>query len=733
MNSVPGGALARLVAGGVAGAVALAGMTVGLAAPAHAAPVAVTTTLTDAAGNAIDGYVRYDQLQADGSYTNGGFKYVADGVVSLALEPGTYKLQFGDDDGLFVPEYYNDKATFDTADAVVVSGATVLAPVSLVAAPTLSGQVVAPDGKPIEDASVSLYREGDTFPFRSFSTNSQGGFAFGVPAGSYKLSFAASGYAPEFFNNKPDLASADLVAVGAGGAGVGQVVLTEGSVVAGRVTGPGGVPLERARVDVFPEGNGNSYSDLTDANGVYRVDGVRAGSYKVQFSDPVGEYLGEWYADKADRATADPVAVGIEQAVSLDAELALDPNRRVVDPATVDIYGQVVDSAGAPVIGAQVVAYDTPADADRPEAWSFVRTNRAGQYFFDELDDSTEDAWKLLASDVLEREEGQYDRLDRWFGGAQSYDVAKVLATSTPGANITLPLTGGISGTVTSESALPVDGVVVSFFDEKGNPVNASSGVGTEKNGTYTTTDLVPGTYKVQFVDYGNYFGSGVVVRHAPEWYDDATFAKAKTVTVTSGQTATGINAALGKDLKALRAPEIRGKQYLGGKLTAYAGVWAIESGTTYSHQWLRDGAVVGTGPTYQVTSADKNERLVLRTVAENDGLSGIALTSSQVIKKKPKIKVSVTGKTASIVVKAKKKQAKKIKGTVVVKKLVREDEYGAPVYTSIGKGKLRKGKASVKLKKLAKGKNKLVFVVTFKQGKLGDAEIAKTVKVKKG
>ena len=51
------------------------------------------------------------------------------------------------------------------------------------------------------------------------------------------------------------------------------------------------------------------------------------------------------------------------------------------------------------------------------------------------------------------------------------------------------------------------------------------------------------------------------------------------------------------------------------------------------------------------------------------------------IIKKKPKVKVAVKGTKATITVSAKKVKAKKFKGSVVVKKIVREDEYGAPAH----------------------------------------------------
>jgi hypothetical protein len=219
---------------------------------------------------------------------------------------------------------------------------------------------------------------------------------------------------------------------------------------------------------------------------------------------------------------------------------------------------------------------------------------------------------------------------------------------------------------------------------------------------------------------------------HAPEWYDNTSFVKAKKIVVKSGQTVTGIDAALSQDLRAFRKPEINGKPYLGGKIRAYPGVWSVDSGTTYTYQWLIGDKVVGTGASYKVTRAAKNKRVALRVTAENGTLNGTALVSSQVIKKKPKVKVAVKGAKASILVSAKKVKPKKFKGTVVVKKIVRTDDYGAPVYKKIGKATLRNGKATLTLKKLTKGKNKVVFLITLKGGKYGNAEVNRTIKVKK-
>jgi hypothetical protein len=726
-----GGALARLVAGGAAAATAVAGFTIGLAAPAHAAPVSVTTTLTDPAGNTLDGQVTAYALQGDGTYTSVANVAVADGLVRVDVEPGTYKFYFRDEDGLFVGEYYSDKQSLGDADPVGVAGPTGLAPVSLAARPTLSGQVLSPSGRPIEDARVEIFNAADNTPRTTTWTRADGTWAVGVDAGTYKAYFQADGYAFEYFNNKPNLALADAVAAGSS---LGQVTLSRGSVIQGQVVNHTSAPLERAEATAYNASGVRVGSDLTDAGGNYRIEGVAPGSYRVQFTDPVREYLAEWNTDKPTRETADPVEVGVEGVYVVNAALAPDP-AAAVNPAAVDASGVVVDSSGAPVIGAEVLAYDTPLDTDKPEVVDFALSNRSGQFHLTRLSETSEADFKLQAEDVLEREEGQYDRLARWFGGAQTYDAATPVTKPAGGLTITLPLTGGVSGTITSESGLAVEDTAVRFFDEKGNPLDEVTAYA-EEDGSYVTTNLVPGTYKAQFIDYGPQdfwsYDYDVVRGHAPEWYDNTSFTRAEKIVVKSGQTVTGIDAALSEDLRAFRKPEIKGKPYLGGKVRAYPGVWSLDSGTTYSYQWIIGGEVVGTGATYQLTRAAKNKRVALRVTAQNGTLDGSALVSSQVIKKKPKVKVAVNGARAKVTVSAKKVKAAKFKGTVVAKKIVRTDEFGAPVYKKIGKAKLRNGKAALTLKKLTKGKNKVVFVITLKGGKYGDAEVARTIKVKK-
>jgi hypothetical protein len=732
MTSTHGGVFARLVAGGTATATAFAGLAIGLAAPAHAA-VGVTTTVTDAAGNPVEGYVSAYLGQSDGSYYFEDGQYVADGRMNLPLEPGTYKFEFQSVDGTLAPEFYVDKPDLASADAVAVTGPTALAPVVLAAAPTATGRVVNAAGRPVRSGSVSLHAGGSFVS--SARIERDGTFRVGAPlAGTYKLEIEASGYASEWYTDKTTEETADAITLGAAPLALGDIGVTRGGVLTGRLTNTAGTALERVRVEAYEDGSSyRAYTDLTDANGVFRIEGAREGVYKVRFSDPVGQFLGEWFADKADQASASELVLnGGATVAGIDAALADDPSF-AVDPATIDMSGTVTDSAGAPVIGARVTAWNTPLKAGEERQATVAVTNRAGQYAFDDLDPastgSSENQYKISVEDDLDREDGQYHRMSRWYGGAQSYSAADAAPVPAAGVNVVLPLTGGIAGTVSAAtSTLSIDGVSVQMIEANDGPVTDGSFAygSVEDDGTYDATALEPGKYKVLFLDGSfddRFFG--------PEWYDNTNFANAEVITVESGKTVSGVDASLEEGMRALREPEIKGNPYLRGKVRATTGYWTLDGGTTYQYEWLVDDVVVGKSRTLKVTKKYKGERITLRVTATNDGITGTALATTQKIAKKPKVKISVKGAKASIVVKDKKVKAKKFKGKVVVQKIVREDEFGAPVYKKVGTAKLRDGKATVTIKKLVKGKNKLVFEVDLKGGKYGDATVAKTVKVK--
>lgn len=717
-----------------AGAVT-AGLGVGVSAPAQAvATVPVTTTVTDAAGNAIAGRIR--------AYPSGSGEFasqrIVDGVVSLDVVPGAYTFEFEGEDGRHASEYYNDK-TAETADVVTVAGPTALAPVQLAANPLVSGTVVGDDGKAVRGVQVVLYSPTESY-VASSSTRADGTFSVGAPAGTYKLKVdSGGGFLGEWYNDKTDFATADAITLAAGGASVGTVTLaprpkTSAYSLSGTVRDANGTPIPFARVEAHTSET-NYQSAITNADGFYRFSSMAAGSYRVRITDELGGFLPEWHADKADYATATPITIANDAPVALDAVLAVDPAWATRDTSMYSVAGTAVDSAGRPVVGAYVEAWDTPASGAETQDAGYGRVGRDGQFFVDTRN-SSETQFKIsvmpsesLYDDTTGTERSDvYVPLGRWVGGSQTIKGAALVNKGDRALRVVLPLSGGIGGTVTSEIGRSLRHTRVQFTTLDGLTTRSTQ---VKADGSYLEARLEPGRYKVFFADSASDDYNVDGPAHAPEWYDNTNFENAKVITVSSGKTATA-SAALGADMRALRKPEIKGKPYLGGKVTASPGLWTLAEGTSYTYEWLVDSAVVGTGASYTIPKNLKGKRLVLRVTASNRDWSGTALVTSQKLALEPKVKIKTSGAKATITIKGKKIKPKKIKGTVVAKIVKSEDVYGNPKYKTIGKAKIKNGKAVVTLKKLKKGKTKVTFYIKLKGNKLGEAVVTKKIKIKR-
>ena len=101
------------------------------------------------------------------------------------------------------------------------------------------------------------------------------------------------------------------------------------------------------------------------------------------------------------------------------------------------------------------------------------------------------------------------------------------------------PTPGTISGTVTdSTSGLPVSGVLVNAFGSGPTASSAVATATTSSSGTYTLSDVPPGTYYVDFEDHSG--------GHQLQWYDDEpSLGQADPVEVGAGITVPGVNASL--------------------------------------------------------------------------------------------------------------------------------------------------------------------------------------------
>ena len=710
----------RLTAIGAGAALVAAGLSLGVMAPANAESV-VTGGVTDGVGNPIWGNLRaYLQDPDTGEFSFEETIFVgADGYIEDTLADGVYKFEFATST---YSEYYKDKADLATAEAVpVASGAPVALGAWTIDQPYVLGTVTNAAGKPLTNAEVDVFDAATGADLGGTGTDEKGTFKIATQPEPVKLSFSAPDYALEYYADAADLATAYPITATGTGADLGNIVLAPGGSVSGQVTSDAGAPLEFVQVWV-----GSSY-DLTDKNGAYTVKNARTGSQLVSFEDPIGEYADEYFDNVTDFDLATRVNVGVGQAVvGVNANLTPLP----VDPTrTVEVTGTVKDSLGAPVVGAALSAYTTPARASDRLAIESVYSNRQGVFAFTELEKvQGENQFKIVASAHEQGDDNAFVLFGSWFGGGHDYDRAPAV-TVTPGTPVgavdfVLDRAGGIAGSVTGLAGTPLSPSVSAFGASDGD--FAFAGVDFEADSTFESRSMRPGTYKIRFDDFSNF--------HAGEWWkDEAKIEDAVVVTVKSGQMVGGLNAVLGNQLAAVERPSISADYpWVGKAITAEPGVWNVQTNTDFSYEWLVGSTVVGKGDTFTPTTAQIGDRLTLRVTAENGRLIGSASSASSAkVGYQPKIKVKIKGAKASLKVKASPVKAKKVKGSVVVKEIVKVKDDGTIKYKKVARTKIKQGKGTVSLSKLKKGKHKLVFFFTGK-GKVGSNDVSKKVKVKR-
>lgn len=704
-------------------ATAMLGMVGGSLAtmsPANAA-VMVSGSTIDSAGNYVDGTVQVYNTATD---TTVGYFGAESGAFDIPLEDGAYKLRFlpTGSSSEYGTEYYRDKADYATADVVTVAGAAQTLPAwTIDRRPSVAGVVQTLDGRPVQYAGVTAYDavSGDYVGFDSADRN--GVFRIGADA-PVKLQFTGSdpdtsdSLATEWFNDKASEETADPVAPTAEGANIGVVSLAPGGSISGRVTNESGVGLYRAEVCADGE------CDFTNTSGAYTIEGVSTGSHEVEFSDPLDEYVGEYYNNVSltTPAAANLVAVAPGQAVTgIDAALAAAPS---VPPNGVDLSGTVRDELGGLGIGYFVAVYDTPADSRDAKVVATTRSNRAGQYQFSQLDRiGGETEFKIAVIGEGPREEGDFARRGVWSGDKLGYDSAVAITAAPRVLDFVQPVAGGISGTVTSEAGGVPDSPYARFRDADNSSTRTTNDF--EKDGSYDDRSLWAGTYTVQF-------GAD---DHVSEWWQDALPEDATTITVKPGQMTTGISAALAKDVKAAERPEVEGDAWVGKTISLDKGRWTTEAGSKFTYEWLIGSTVIATGESLKVTKAHLGKQITGRVTNDAGFTQGQAITTATPrVGYQPKLTAKVSGKKIAITLKAKPLKAKKVKATIVVYEVVGTKANGEAKLKKLGMAKVKKGLGTAKLKKaLKKGKHELVFRIKGK-GKVGSGDLIKKVKIKR-
>ncbi len=282
-----------------------------------------------------------------------------------------------------------------------------------------------------------------------------------------------------------------------------------------------GLPLAGICVNVE-----NGPGAQTDGTGAYSVTGLQDGAYKVQFHDctPTPQYLDQWYLGHDDSSSADtvPVTAGADTPLS-DVQLTMG----------ISVAGTVTDGFGTPVGGVQV-----NVNAVNPGQGTGVQTQPDGTYRTSPLPSGD---YKVQFGDsttpALARE---------FWNGKPSWNTSDTLTLASGdapvhgGVDAQLPTAATIQGTVTGPGGSPLGGVCVNANVPNNGGWDWAAGTTTQPDGTYSLTQLPPGSFAIQFHDCN----SGSI--YIDQWYDNQqSFSEAQQIALSGGQVQTGVDAQL--------------------------------------------------------------------------------------------------------------------------------------------------------------------------------------------
>jgi hypothetical protein len=292
-----------------------------------------------------------------GARSDANGHYLIDGLPPAGVEAGfagTYRVQADDNaQGLYVGEFFDDVLFWDEATPLAVAQRTSpqdalasTANFDLARGGSIAGTVTGPSG-PVADVNINVadYDTGRCcLGSGNRSTDSNGAFAFGgLPAGlDLRVEAnppAESNLARAYYDGNggtpdPNAAARVNLAVGETRTGI-DFTLTQGGAIAGRVLDPNGAPLVGLHVSAQPitaglSGNGSN----TEAGGVFTIPGLTPGAYRVSAGNDA-PYAFEFYDDKPDNASADPVVVTAGSTTALARDIVLTIRPAITPGATV--------------------------------------------------------------------------------------------------------------------------------------------------------------------------------------------------------------------------------------------------------------------------------------------------------------------------------------------------------------------------------------------------------------
>ncbi|MBT2552778.1 S-layer family protein [Arthrobacter sp. ISL-5] len=479
------------------------------------------------AGGTNPHYVASSSVNDDGTYKVAG------------LPSGSYKVQFaGYNTGALV-QWYAGASSFDAATPVALTEGQDHGGVNatLIKGASVSGKVTAPAGVNLSAVQAYLYTS-DSYSYAgSADVRADGSYKFaGLAAGSYKVQFSAgsSGSLDQWYGGLSFTEATPVPVADSQDLTLSDTPLAKGASISGKVTAPAGVELSAVTASVYNADNFRSYAvnAQVQSDGTYKVTGLRAGNYKVQFAGYNTGALNQWYANATtmDSATTLPLTAG-QDLTGINATLIKGAS----------IAGKITAPAGV-----DLTMVNVSATGEGSANGSYGQVNADGTFAVKGLPAGT---YKVSFSNY------NSGALDEWYNNvltaAEATPITLTAGQDRTAVDATLAKGASISGKVTLPAAEYSPNVFVTAFRASDNTMAGSAN--SNFDGTYSIRGLTPGSYKISFGSYG----TGAL----PQWYKNAS----------SMETATTVPVTEGQDLTAIDATLIKGGT-ISGKITAPAG-----------------------------------------------------------------------------------------------------------------------------------------------------------------
>ncbi len=469
--------------------------------------------------------------QPDGSYNLAGLpsgSYVVEfETCGLAAGPG------------YVTQFYDGSTTFSGATAVSVSAGAITSGISAALQPggAMSGVVTDAAGTAVSGVCAAISTTGGQFIVGQ-GVGANGTWAVGgLAAGTYDVSFqdcgptSGTGYLTQYYDGSSTQSGATPVTVTAGQTSTGiDATLQPGGAISGTVSVSGGSGLGGICVNAMTPGGQFVTGTQSATNGTYTLAGLPTGSYDVSFqscglASGTG-YVTQFYNGSATFSNATPVSVTAGQTSS-----GIDATLQVAGA----ISGTVSVSGGTGLGGICVNALTSSG-----QFVSGTVSVNGGTYTLSGLA-SGGYVVEFVSCGTTATGTGY---LTQYYNGSSTLSggatVTVTAGSTTTGIGATMQPGGAISGTVSDSSSTGIGGICVSAMTSATNYVTTTLSA---SNGSYNLSGLPAGSYDVSFQSCGSSSGG---TGYLTQYYNgSSTFSGATAVSVTAGQTSSGIDATL--------------------------------------------------------------------------------------------------------------------------------------------------------------------------------------------